>query len=475
MKAWLAFAATWLAAAQSPETALELPTLTPPCRKSPDLSSLLLPSAHGGFKQQLLVFGGKGWVWKLKQKKKKHKMKLKQNVKLLKDVWTFDLERRTWQELPEVRSPSKRWKMGSTTFANATQLVLFGGCSKSKTKFVKNDLWVFNPQVTGGQNPWRYISTENSIARRRGHVVVANLTHIIVFGGKTHTKGHTKDRCLSDLWALPKTALEERQDLFNLPRWSQGASFPSGCRWGASGDLLRGSDGRAYLALFGGRWLNPGYSQHTSKNGAYTYYGELWLYDFEANTWSQAPNKGDVKPEARDHHGAATLNGDLYIYGGRREEKRQTQAVLADVWSYSLRTQTWTQHQSLDGFQPSARYMPGVSKVVFQGQEMLAVFGGETLPGSTKRTTLNDVWLFDPDKALWLELATPSCSLPFPVTAVSVAERPVEADQSPTEPDVGKRLLFGVCLASCAAFLMLGVRTRSQRAPDPPLEEYLKL
>ena len=46
-----------------------------------------------------------------------------------------------------------------------------------------------------------------------------------------------------------------------------------------------------------------------------------------------APTIGP-RPPARDHHGAATLQGQLYIYGGRCSERREKDSVLADVWSF---------------------------------------------------------------------------------------------------------------------------------------------
>lgn len=70
---------------------------------------------------------------------------------------------------------------------------------------------------------------------------------------------------------------------------------------------------------------------------------------------------------------------------------------MVTLWrsGYSLETMRWTQHLP-EGAAPSARFMPGVSDIVYKGKPHLAVFAGETLPGSTKRTTLNDLWVFEP-------------------------------------------------------------------------------
>ncbi|CAE7825982.1 unnamed protein product, partial [Symbiodinium necroappetens] len=74
------------------------------------------------------------------------------------------------------------------------------------------------------------------------------------------------------------------------------------------------------------------------------------------------------------------------------------------------------------GTAPSARFMPGVSDILYQGKQHLAVFAGETLPGSTKRTTLNDLWVFEPSSAVWTELFAPTCGEPpVPEEDVSVS------------------------------------------------------
>ncbi|CAE8650064.1 unnamed protein product [Polarella glacialis] len=212
---------------------------------------------------------------------------------------------------------------------------------------------------------------------------------------------------MRDLWSLPLASISEGSS--SVPTWTQGASFPSGCRWGGTGDLMVAPTGEQYLGMFGGRHLAEGAEEHTKKKAAYTYYNDLWLYEFAKDRWFQADSTGE-KPPARDHHGAATLSGQLFVYGGRQSEDRKAKAVLADIWSYSLETRSWTQHIPA-GKSPSARFMPGVAAVRYHGVETMAVFAGETLPGSTKRTTLNDVWVFDPAEATWTELFPQTCDL----------------------------------------------------------------
>lgn len=167
------------------------------------------------------------------------------------------------------------------------------------------------------------------------------------------------------------------------------------------------SKGQQFLAMFGGRYLEEFTEEHQA-DATYHYYNDLWLYDPKSEQWFEAPAKGE-KPPARDHHGAATLNGRLFIYGGRRSEKRESASVLADIWSYDIDLGEWTQHIPI-GNSPAARFMPGVGSVRMDGVTHLAVFAGETLPGSTKRTTLNDLWVFNPTNSAWSELFASTCS-----------------------------------------------------------------
>lgn len=400
----------------------------PPCRKSPDLAALTVPVLErpGETEQVLVAFGGKGWVWK---EKKHHKKKLKQKVTMLADTWHYSFANRSWKKITTSEEPVARWKTASTTVFNSSALAMFGGDYKTKTKYVLNDLWVFSAQPATNDFIWRQVKTQNPPLKRRGHVAVANDTHFVIFGGKTYMKG-SNDRCMTDLWALPRWALHSQAEAESgeLPRWTQGASFPAGCRWGATGDVLLDSSGKKYLAMFGGRWLNPNYEQHTTTGGAYTYYDELWLYDFVEDRWFEAPTVG-ARPEPRDHHGAANLNNDIFIYGGRQSENRLSGSVLQDTWSYSILTHRWTKHESKNGVEPSARYMPGVASAHYKGRTVLAVFAGETLPGSTKKTTLNDLWIFDPQEGIWSEEFRSDCRKPEPAE-----EHPPEEQQPKGSP-----------------------------------------
>ena len=70
------------------------------------------------------------------------------------------------------------------------------------------------------------------------------------------------------------------------------------------------------------------------------YLNLLEVFDIENNIWTElAP-----LPHVRDDHGMTSLNGDIYVAGGRYEGD----AVYSSVLKYSLGTDTWTEVKALN-------------------------------------------------------------------------------------------------------------------------------
>jgi len=500
----------------------------PPCRKSPELHSLVWPNGE----EKIIAFGGKGFIWKCRGKgckttedangdgEEEEKAlraralravdeeevedleeaptnedeedeqeegapavlelakKLRPKVTMFGDTWTFNLTKSKWSKAALVGdSPRPRWKPSSTVLLDKKHLVLFGGCKSTWVGGVMNDLWFFKP-TSDGSGIWTQVFTANPPIPRRGHITVANSTHLIVMGGKGYDPKTGKTHVLTDVWSIPLESLTKeleadvnnfalmdsslegkskkkmKKGLSTSVAWTQLESFPGAPRWGATGELLtRQEDGKELLALFGGRHLNKGGGFHSVDANAYTYYNELWFYDFQANKWT-VTNPSGVTPHTRDHHGSTEMDGNLYVFGGRVKEMRSADAVRNDLWSYSLDTESWTEHEAEDGMAPTPRYMPGVTSTKWKGKDAIAVFGGENLPGSTKTTSLNDVWVYDGEN--WHQLAQPICSADGPET-----KKPQELlensakDQNDAELEVASlslMLLAGVFLTGFLAF-----------------------
>eukprot|EP00930_Biecheleria_cincta_P025733 TRINITY_DN18267_c0_g1_i1.p1 TRINITY_DN18267_c0_g1~~TRINITY_DN18267_c0_g1_i1.p1 ORF type:complete len:384 (-),score=52.88 TRINITY_DN18267_c0_g1_i1:360-1511(-) len=303
----------------------------PPCRKAGNIHALR--SDKG--KDVLVLFGGKGFDWEISKsrtskKGSKERLFMRKSVDFLGDTWMLgSLESPKWTA-PDLgmKHPGKRWKVESVEVNGDTEIALFGGCNTTKTVGVFNDVWVFRP-LSASSGTWRKVVTIDPPAARRGHIVTKNSTHLIIFGGKRRGQKlnavtFANGECTTDLWALPLWALTAGAP---AARWTRGQDFPETCRWGSTGTTLVSPEGREVLALFGGRILNSHAAWHSTAPDAYTYFNDLWLYDFAADSWSLAKPKGAL-PAKRDHHGADVIANSLFIMGGRQAMSRDPDSDL---------------------------------------------------------------------------------------------------------------------------------------------------
>jgi len=443
----------------------------PECRKSPELHALSMAEGKKTT-TEVVAFGGKGWGWKpakgnssgdvwsppgggrlleaeeaeqeeeeggRRRKEPKNVSlaeralpgrsaappRLRQKVAFYDDTWVFSMESKSWTRVKFHKSspiPVSRWKPSSTEFDDGARMALFGGCHGTDVSGVLNDLWVLTLS-SPGSGTWTQILTQNPPRARRGHITVANETHLIVAGGKGWTaSGGTE--VLTDLWILPLSALRKTAHSMdsalarkNSPSWVAGHPFPARPRWGTTGELLNIGKGKQVIAYFGGRNQNEGAAFHSTAAGAYTYFNDLWLYHFAEDKWEQAKPEGKL-PHVRDHHGAASIGTDLFVFAGRTSEMRAPEATLNDLWSYSTVTNRWTLHKEGKSA-PCARFMPGVTILpdAENNKSRVVIFAGETFPkhgvGSTRRSSMNDVWAYDVEKGRkgsWREVVGLDCS-----------------------------------------------------------------
>lgn len=170
--------------------------------------------------------------------------------------------------------------------------------------------------------------------------------------------------------------------------------------------MLLTDDGRDTLLVFGGRFKLP--------DDSYIYYNELWLYDIAGESWRRAAHEGPA-PLPRDHHAAAKLNNEYFIYAGRVKFTREADAVRSDLWSYSLVKNRWTNHIPANGVMPTARYMPGAAGYSSRDATLrnegggIFIFGGETFPGRTTKSTMNDIWYYDLTANEWTQRSHSVC------------------------------------------------------------------
>lgn len=374
----------------------------PACRKSPEFHALkvAVDGDDANEKQELVFFNGKGYDWE------EETNAVDKIVKFFgaEYMWSFDIASEQWVKVtvPSDKGPrpAARWKSAAATFHGQREMALFGGCTTTSASGSLNDLWVYTPSCCPLGGSWRQISTVNPPPVRRSHAVISNATHLIVYGGKNSKE------ILNDVWALPLAALREGST--TEAQWTQGASFPGSRRWGITGTLVTDATGRDFMAVFGGRMFN-----HHEPPHDHTYYNELWLYDLKKDSWSLRQPATSVAPTPRDHHAAVSLEGDLYIFGGRVIEDNLLSSVKADVWSFSLLDGAWKEYRPANATapRPHARYMPGLETTVWKGRPALILSAGENFPGTTTKSSLNDVWAFVPgEEASWTELSPAQCS-----------------------------------------------------------------
>ena len=65
--------------------------------------------------------------------------------------------------------------------------------------------------------------------------------------------------------------------------------------------------------------------------------GDLWIFEPDAETWTEVVPAGGASPSARSFHAATSVGDTLYVFGGCGAEGR-----LADLHAFSLETRRWT-------------------------------------------------------------------------------------------------------------------------------------
>jgi hypothetical protein len=162
-------------------------------------------------------------------------------------------------------------------------------------------------------------------------------------------------------------------------------SYPSGRADAASAAL----NGR--LVMFGGHGVDG--------SGAVADLGDTWTWDGKVgDAWVKPSNgAGGSSPPPRSGASAATLNGNVVLFGGCSDQTAAgcaSGAVLGDTWLWN--GSSWTQ-LSVSG--PSPRFHAAATSV---GSAVL-LFGGDSGSGD-----LGDTWLWD--GTTWTPLAIPGPS-----------------------------------------------------------------
>ena len=300
--------------------------------------------------------------------------------------------------------PGPRWKSaGDGVNGN---LYIFGGhVQRGSHSFYYDDMWALEKQSS-----WREIPKgEVWPPARRGHAAAHADDLLVIVGGRQH---HSE--CLRDAWAFNTTSEVWRKT--STP--PKGSGY--GCRWGHSATAIppipTAKDGSVQsehtVAVFGGR-------QKTKKS--YDYHdSSVWVYSPKWDAWRELNGPADAsRPQARDHHAAAYLDGALYIHGGKTTD--QASSANDDLWRFDFVTHIW-QQLSYDGKVPRSRYLhsacswpsaPRAAPAALGARRgAVLLFGGEHIKsrrnGKKKYVRFDDVWGYwaarAPTDGTWVRL-----------------------------------------------------------------------
>jgi hypothetical protein len=127
--------------------------------------------------------------------------------------------------------------------------------------------------------------------------------------------------------------------------------------------------------------------------GRYIFYGELWSYEYENNTWSILDSYN--APDPRFNHMLAYLPSrhQLFLFGGWSEEDR-----IADTWIFDFESSSWTELHPRT--HPSPR---SDSSIAYDPQnDVIVLFSGYLL----NDTHSQDTWIYSFEEENWIEKKT---------------------------------------------------------------------
>ncbi|MFL5872734.1 MAG: Kelch repeat-containing protein [Solirubrobacterales bacterium] len=165
---------------------------------------------------------------------------------------------------------------------------------------------------------------------------------------------------------------------------------PKTKEWTQLAPLPQATAAGAVVAIGDKLYVAGGAPQTFNVSGPIAPYPELQIYDFSTGEWSLGPEM----PTPRHHVGGASLDGDLYVAGGRGEEDHS----LPIFERYDPVAEKWESLPEL----PLGVASPGLVKV----DGKLVIVGGEDQNEweEGKGWVTNSAWEFDPQSEKWSRL-----------------------------------------------------------------------
>jgi hypothetical protein len=220
---------------------------------------------------------------------------------------------------------------------------------------------------------------------------------LVIFGGSFAVPvncGFPASTFETETWVYDKAC-----DLWHL---ANGKTPPARAR-GMS--ALRTTGTSPYLVITGGRY-RPG------KSGNYTFYDDLWAFDFKAEKWLEL-SQSKTRPPARVN---ATMtysskHDALLMFGGNTSKSGLQIIPHNDLWQYTFSDSTWSKLQVAG---PPSKRLWTAGLWDPKRERMVAFGGGDASAFANTAKYFNDLWAFKPGAkgASWSRLDTKSGEKP---------------------------------------------------------------
>ncbi len=252
---------------------------------------------------------------------------------ILRDIWEFDYDLKTWNERFTLMTPSRRVS-SSVVYDQANErTLLLGGYSEYDDQL--DDLWAYSY----ANNSWAMLNLENLESKpekRYGHTMVyePNSNSVILFAGRNND-GKMNDtwtfNCTNDTW--------ENKNLIGSPT----------PRYWYSAIL---ADHR--MIIFGGS------TGEETNIREFLVNGETWVYDISLNKWDNvtqfdSPSARDVSSMVYD-----PINQKAILFGGFNKT-----VSLDDTWELNLKDSEyqWINKDDLVNTSEITNYESGITTV----------------------------------------------------------------------------------------------------------------
>jgi len=124
--------------------------------------------------------------------------------------------------------------------------------------------------------------------------------------------------------------------------------------------------------------------------GGYTFYGELWSYKYETNTWSIIDTNNNPPPRFNTMITYIPNRHKLFLFGGWSTNDR-----AGDTWIYDFETRTWTELHPTN--KPSRR---SDSSIAYDLENDVVVLYSGYLQNDTH---LQDTWIYSFEEENWIK------------------------------------------------------------------------